>query len=201
PATQLSDNYFRTYDQASWRYLEPDPLGAWADGPGPNPYAYAGGNPVRFIDPLGLAGMYVYFEGYMVDTGIQGIHVPLGHAGVVAIDDATGKARYFDFGRYGGEYGDIRDFTVNTVVSFDSDGMITQASAEALEAELSARFGKNNPAATIYNSKANAQKIIAFALYRKAHISEYPYTINPFGSNRFNTCINFAWAAFQAGLE
>jgi len=54
PVTNLSDNFYRTYDQASGRYLEPDPLGAWANGPGPNPYAYVGGNPLRYTDPFGL---------------------------------------------------------------------------------------------------------------------------------------------------
>ncbi|MCL2658305.1 MAG: hypothetical protein FWD62_13010 [Betaproteobacteria bacterium] len=89
PATNLSDNYYRTYDQASGRYLEPDPLGisvdasflefpgsrapepnpfdAWANtnrprlGQGPNPYLYAGGNPLTRIDPQGTFAFILPF--------------------------------------------------------------------------------------------------------------------------------------------
>ena len=50
--TNLHYNYFRDYDPSFGRYAESDPIGLQG---GPNTYAYAGLDPLRFIDPLGLA--------------------------------------------------------------------------------------------------------------------------------------------------
>ncbi|MCA8347509.1 RHS domain-containing protein, partial [Burkholderia cepacia] len=49
--TGLHYNRYRYYDCDTGRYLSPDPLGL---GGGINVYAYAGGNPVAYYDPLGL---------------------------------------------------------------------------------------------------------------------------------------------------
>uniref|UniRef100_UPI001ABB6D4F RHS repeat-associated core domain-containing protein n=1 Tax=Burkholderia cepacia TaxID=292 RepID=UPI001ABB6D4F len=49
--TGLHYNRYRYYDYDTGRYLSPDPLGL---GGGINVYAYAGGNPVAYYDPLGL---------------------------------------------------------------------------------------------------------------------------------------------------
>jgi RHS repeat-associated protein len=49
----------RTYDASTGRFLSPEPL--WPDLFDPkalNPYAYAGGDPVRFIDPTGLLSQH-----------------------------------------------------------------------------------------------------------------------------------------------
>ncbi|KAB2325720.1 RHS repeat protein [Betaproteobacteria bacterium SCN1] len=51
--TGLHYNYFRDYDPTTGRYIEADPIGL--DG-GMNLYAYVEGNPLIYVDPLGLKG-------------------------------------------------------------------------------------------------------------------------------------------------
>lgn len=188
----------RDYDAETGRWTVKDPIGF--DGGGTNLYGYVVSDPLNRIDPFGLAGMAVYFSGYQVDTGM-GFSLPLGHAGVVAIDDNTGATQYFDFGRYGGQYGDVRGpYDVGTV-KFDNNGFPNQNSLAAIKETMSQQFGKGNFANTLYNSAANSTKIKNFALDRQKNVSKYPYTLNPFSKNKLNFCDTFAADALKAGTQ
>ena len=49
--TGTHHNYLRDYDPRTGRYLTSDPIGRFG---GPNGYAYVNGDPLGFVDPLGL---------------------------------------------------------------------------------------------------------------------------------------------------
>jgi RHS repeat-associated protein len=53
--SRLYYNYFRDYDPSTGRYIQSDPIGL--EG-GLNTYVYVAGNPNKWVDPLGLRGLY-----------------------------------------------------------------------------------------------------------------------------------------------
>jgi RHS repeat-associated protein len=56
--SNLHDNFHRTYNPSTGRYLQADPLG-YPDGP--DSYLYASGDPVNRVDPLGLYEIDVHY--------------------------------------------------------------------------------------------------------------------------------------------
>jgi RHS repeat-associated protein len=65
--TGMHDNFHRTYDPASGRYLQPDPLG-YPDGP--DAFLYAGGDPINKTDSKGLyeEDVHYYLTYYLALT-------------------------------------------------------------------------------------------------------------------------------------
>lgn len=59
-ATGLNYNYFRDYDPSTGRYVESDPIGLLA---GLSTYAYVGGAPLRYKDPMGLCKCTADYRG------------------------------------------------------------------------------------------------------------------------------------------
>jgi RHS repeat-associated protein len=76
--TGLHYNYFRDYNPTIGRYVERDPIGQRG---GINLYRYVGNNPVKWVDPLGLAQVNIGTKGgqpliYDTQTGQYTIGYP-----------------------------------------------------------------------------------------------------------------------------
>lgn len=188
--TGLWYNNHRTYNPRTGRYLESDPIGLAG---GLNTYAYVGGNPVSLVDPLGLAGCYVSWPGYPITIPGTSRSVPLVHAGVLSYDSA-GSTRYYEYGRYGGDFGSVRRQTVPDL-KMGPDGKPTPESWDKLMKALD-KFGKGQKTKTSCDDKADASKINAFAEQRMNDPNRAPYSWNPLSPN---TCTTFARDALGAG--
>lgn len=79
--------------------------------------------------------------------------------------------------------------------------MPTPDSYNAILDKISKDYGKDNYPDNIYNRDADADRILDFIRKRKGHEKDFPYTINPFSKKPFNTCVNYAWDAYQAGSK
>ncbi|MBV6825364.1 RHS repeat-associated core domain-containing protein [Pseudomonas sp. PD9R] len=72
--TDLHYNYFRNYNPKTGRYVESDPIGLKG---GLNSYGYANGNPLKYIDPLGMESIFGWSakaEKEAIESKLPGSH-------------------------------------------------------------------------------------------------------------------------------
>jgi RHS repeat-associated protein len=118
---RLDDNFFRTYDPATGRYLEADPIGQRG---GINLYPYVQSNPLNFIDPHGLLTFRVGKYGG-AGLGLGGQHqvvLVLDTCGNVGVAVTLSGGEYLGAGASTGLVGGVS--TANTI--FDEQGWSMQ---------------------------------------------------------------------------
>jgi len=92
----MKDNLNRTFDAATGRYLQSDPVGLAA---GPSTYNYAGARPLYFADPVGLANILVGGNASLIAVGGGSV------AGGLYLSYTAGQG--LDVGFYGSVSGGI----------------------------------------------------------------------------------------------
>ncbi len=195
----------RYYDAKLGRFLSVDPVEFTETNVFSfNRYAYANNNPYAFYDPDGRDAVGIVFQNYMVNTGIYNFKAPLGHAGVLLINNATGETKYFEFGRYDGnaagvvgaklpkDDGNIRNIPISNVV-IGSDGKPTENSLNLIYGELSEKTGQNKAVESTYHSGAdfNAMRSYVNSIANDKNRDKYSLVRN--------TCYDFKNRVIDAG--
>ena len=163
----------RWYDPRIGRFMSPDPVGFSVSNPVSfNRYAYANNNPYAHVDPDGRDAVGIVYKGYEVNTGM-GFKLPLGHAGVLLINENNGLTRYYEYGRYDprspgiiGEAlpkmeGNVRNVTVPNVEIADN-GKPTPESLEKVYSYLSRHSGQGKEVDVQYYEDADFRKMEAY---------------------------------------
>jgi uncharacterized protein RhaS with RHS repeats len=184
---------YRDYDSETGRWTTKDPIDF--DGGDSNLYGYVLNDPVNLVDAMGLAACYVTWPGYPIAIPGTDISVPLMHGGVLTYDNA-GKTRYYEYGRYNSDFGNVRRRSVPDLTM--NNGNPTPASWDNLLNKLN-EYGKGRKAGVVCNESADASKANEFAEDYKNNPNRPPYNWwpSPFGNN----CLTFMCNAVGAGAK
>jgi RHS repeat-associated protein len=162
PDTGLVYMQQRYFDPIAGRFLSVDPLVTDAKTGGHfGRYHYAENNPYRYMDPDGKDAVAVTFPDYNIAFGGTTWR-NLGHAGALLINPANGVTRYYDFGRYGGTTGIVRNLPLANNVAM-SGGVPTTASLAKVLAEVSKIAGNGGRIEGAYFSGANFSAMSSYA--------------------------------------
>jgi RHS repeat-associated protein len=121
--TGLHYNYFRDYDAFTGRYVQHDPIGLAG---GLNPYAYAHGNALRYVDPFGLEVLVGQHPAFLNKS-----FNPVNHAAIVLRPDNPGDFAEHPLFRHSGgtlatiggqAFGEGFGFFGNLVTAFNYPG-------------------------------------------------------------------------------
>ena len=184
---------YRDYLPEIGKWTAKDPID-FAGGDS-NLYGYVANDPVNWVDPEGLDGIFVHYDGYSVNTGL-GFNLPLGHAGAVAVDPKTGTTRYYEYGRYESDFGQIKRRSIPDL-KIGPDKKPTPESLKKLYEYLSKVIGKGFPVSAEYYSDADYQKIVNFVAVMMNNPKRDPYNWSPLAKQ--NHCKTFAREAINAG--
>jgi len=146
----------RYYDAAVGRFLQVDPHAS--KYPSWSPYNYTYNIPLKFVDPDGKDAIPIVFKDYKI-SAYGRKWSGLGHAGVLLINNKTGYTKYYEYGRYNSDKGDVRSYAIPNVVMDSKTGMPTESSLNKVLNVISKKSGKGGKITGAYIKNDNFKEM------------------------------------------
>ncbi len=195
PDANSYDFHARWMTPANGIFTSPDPL---CEKYYPiSPYAYCAGNPISFVDPTGMDAILIVFPDYPIKIYKEKEIDIVGHAGVLLIDNSTGKTAYYEYGRYetaDGTKGRVRMVSVPNA-TIGEDGKPTIQSLGNILNSLSQKAGKGGRinGAYVNSDKFTEMNNYAVQKYQESNNNNDSYNKNREEYSIFtNNCGTFA---------